>query len=259
MADGSLKRVRLSVAVMALDSAKRKGGIVSRDVPEPPKKKAVVSSALGQNRFSALRSSSSSRESEVSDSPRCRGSLSEAGSGEDGVQGSNESADGATRETQNLTEEACKLDGDGVSRLGGGVEMQVIRPAHDTDSHPAHKGKLIKIDYVGFLFGKYVRGQLRKIDSDQVDFIVGRQQMIAGFDRGVEGMRVGECRRIFIPWKLAYGLQGKPPKVPSKADLVFETRCVNVGADWDDDCRKGGIAQRAREARKKQRKMKKAG
>mmetsp|Transcript_55279 Transcript_55279/g.147592 ORF Transcript_55279/g.147592 Transcript_55279/m.147592 type:complete len:272 (+) Transcript_55279:22-837(+) len=258
MVDHSVKCVPLSVALMALDSAKRKADVLSRGIAEPPRKKAVVSSTLGQNRFSALLSPSSSEESDAADSPR-RSSSSEAGSVENVVPPSTESSVGAEKDPPNPRDQACKLAGDGVCRLAGGVEMQVMRPPHDADSNPAHQGKLVKIDYVGFLFGKYIRGQLRKIDSDQIDFIVGRQQMITGFDSGVEGIRVGECRRIYIPWKLAYGAQGKPPKVPPKADLVFETRCVNVGADWDDDCRKGGIAQRARDARKKQRRMKKAG
>ena len=45
--------------------------------------------------------------------------------------------------------------------------------------------------------------------------------VIAGLREGIPGMRVGGKRTIIIPWKLAYGEQGRDP-IPPKNDLTFE-------------------------------------
>lgn len=61
---------------------------------------------------------------------------------------------------------------------------------------------------------------------------VGR--MIPGFDAGVDGMRVGGKRRIFIPWPMAYGYRAIPdhgpehPGIPAKSDLIFDVELVDV-------------------------------
>jgi peptidylprolyl isomerase len=57
---------------------------------------------------------------------------------------------------------------------------------------------------------------------------------IPGVDEGVEGMRIGGKRRLFIPWQLAYGVRGRPtndpknPGVPPKADLIFDVELLAV-------------------------------
>ncbi len=60
---------------------------------------------------------------------------------------------------------------------------------------------------------------------------VGR--VIPGFDHGLEGMRVGGKRRIFIPWQMAYGTRALPdrpdhPGIPAKSDLIFDVELVDV-------------------------------
>ena len=51
--------------------------------------------------------------------------------------------------------------------------------------------------------------------------------MIAGWDTGFEGMRVGGKRRLFIPYQLAYGEKGRN-KIPPKAELIFDVELVDV-------------------------------
>jgi peptidylprolyl isomerase len=46
--------------------------------------------------------------------------------------------------------------------------------------------------------------------------------LIPGWKKGIPGMKPGGVRRLHIPWKLAYGEDGRPPRIPAKADLVFE-------------------------------------
>ena len=52
--------------------------------------------------------------------------------------------------------------------------------------------------------------------------------MIAGWDEGVAGMRVGGKRRLFIPAKLGYGDRGAGRDIPGGASLVFDVELLEV-------------------------------
>ena len=52
--------------------------------------------------------------------------------------------------------------------------------------------------------------------------------MIAGWDLGFDGMKVGGQRRLFIPYQLAYGEAGRPPVIPPKAELIFDVELMAV-------------------------------
>ena len=52
--------------------------------------------------------------------------------------------------------------------------------------------------------------------------------MIAGWEEGVPGMKVGERRKLTIPPALGYGEQGNPPAIPPNATLVFEIELVKI-------------------------------
>src|SRR5882757_1875708 len=53
-----------------------------------------------------------------------------------------------------------------------------------------------------------------------ISFPQGSRRVIAGWDLGFEGMRVGARRRLFIPYQLGYGEAGRPPTIPEKAELI---------------------------------------
>jgi len=52
--------------------------------------------------------------------------------------------------------------------------------------------------------------------------------VIAGWDAGFEGMRVGARRRLLIPYQLAYGELGRPPLIPPKSELIFDVELMAV-------------------------------
>jgi peptidylprolyl isomerase len=53
--------------------------------------------------------------------------------------------------------------------------------------------------------------------------------VIPGWDKGVEGMKVGGRRELIIPPNLAYGPEGRPPVIPPDETLIFVIDLVEVG------------------------------
>ena len=54
----------------------------------------------------------------------------------------------------------------------------------------------------------------------------GQRQVVPGMDTGLDGMRVGGKRRLFIPWQLAYGPNAHG-NIPPKSWLIFDVDLVS--------------------------------
>lgn len=59
-------------------------------------------------------------------------------------------------------------------------------------------------------------------------FRLGSGEVIAGWDIGVEGMKVGGKRTLHIPAAAGYGRDGAGDDIPPNADLVFDVECLGV-------------------------------
>jgi peptidylprolyl isomerase len=79
----------------------------------------------------------------------------------------------------------------------------------------------------------------KKFDSsvdrnEPFPFPYGAKRVIIGWDTGFEGMRVGGKRRLFVPWELAYGELGMPPRspadpgMPAKQNLIFDVELLGI-------------------------------
>lgn len=60
-----------------------------------------------------------------------------------------------------------------------------------------------------------------------LDITLSNPNLIRGLREGIPGMRVGGTRVLRIPWRLAYGEQGRPP-IPPETDLEFEITVIAV-------------------------------
>jgi peptidylprolyl isomerase len=96
------------------------------------------------------------------------------------------------------------------------------------DGDTATAGSFVEVHYVGV---SYANG--RQFDAswdrdETFEFRLGAGQVISGWDRGVEGMKVGGRRRLTIPPELAYGRQGAGGVIGPNETLVFVVDLVWV-------------------------------
>lgn len=85
-------------------------------------------------------------------------------------------------------------------------------------------GDSISAHYVGSFVNGTTFDQSRPRGAP-LSFRAGRGQLIAGFDEGVLGMRVGGRRQLIIPPNLGYGSQTYQ-SIPGNSILVFDVEVV---------------------------------
>lgn len=91
-------------------------------------------------------------------------------------------------------------------------------------------GKVATVDYVGLLSNGDVF-DASEFRGEPFKFRVGSGEVIAGWDRGMVGMRVGGQRMLIIPSTLAYGNVGIPGAIPPFAVLTFQVTLLDVTDD----------------------------
>jgi len=99
------------------------------------------------------------------------------------------------------------------------------------DGAAAAAGNKVSVHYTGWLFKDGAKGA--KFDSSRdrgqpFDFTLGAHQVIAGWDEGVAGMRVGGKRTLTIPPELGYGARGAGGVIPANATLIFDIELLKV-------------------------------
>lgn len=95
------------------------------------------------------------------------------------------------------------------------------------DGRKAAPGKKVSVHYTGKLKknGKIFDSNVGRAPFK---FRLGIGQVIKGWDVGVNGMRVGDKRRLTIPPAMGYGSKGAGASIPPNSWLVFDVELVDV-------------------------------
>jgi peptidylprolyl isomerase len=96
------------------------------------------------------------------------------------------------------------------------------------EGEEAGSGKLVDVHYVGVAWSDGAEFDASYNRGSTFTFKLGKGQVIAGWDQGVAGMRVGGRRRITIPPMLAYGKRGAGGVIGPDETLVFVVDLVAV-------------------------------
>ena len=113
------------------------------------------------------------------------------------------------------------------------VQAQEVKVGTGAEAKP---GMQVSVLYVGKLTDGTVFDSSAAHNNQPLTFVLGSQDMIPGFQIGVNGMKVGGQRVMAVPAKLAYG--DKPvtnPQtgavlIPANSTIVFEVQLVDVKA-----------------------------
>ena len=109
----------------------------------------------------------------------------------------------------------------------GGPADLVIEDITVGDGAEAVAGKQVSVHYTGWLTNG-TKFDSSKDRNEPFGFKLGAGQVIAGWDRGVAGMKIGGKRKLTIPAHLGYGARGAGGLIPPNAVLVFEVELLGV-------------------------------
>jgi peptidylprolyl isomerase len=93
----------------------------------------------------------------------------------------------------------------------------------------AVSGSIVEVHYVGVSWKTGKQFDASWDRGNTFKFGLGKGQVIAGWDQGVAGMKVGGRRRITIPPMLAYGKRGAGRVIGPDETLVFVVDLISVG------------------------------
>ena len=115
-----------------------------------------------------------------------------------------------------------------------GVEQMQVTDLVVGNGAEAVAGKSVTVHYSGWLYDPaQPESKGKPFDSSRdagrpFTFALGAGQVIAGWDQGGQGMKVGGQRRLVIPHHLAYGERGAGGVIPPRASLVFDVELLDV-------------------------------
>ena len=113
-------------------------------------------------------------------------------------------------------------------KMPGGVEYRELAVGTGASAYP---GTTVFVQYTGWLQNPDgSRGT--KFDSSRdagvpMTFMLGDGKVIRGWEMGLQGMKVGGKRRLFIPSALAYGTKGTS-SIPPNSNLIFDVELVGI-------------------------------
>lgn len=120
------------------------------------------------------------------------------------------------------------------AHANGQVQKLVVIDQKIGTGAEATNGKDVTVHYTGWLYDQSAKDKHgAKFDSSRdsgtpFSFTLGEGKVIAGWDQGVAGMKVGGKRTLLIPASLGYGDNGAGDAIPPGASLVFDVELLGV-------------------------------
>ena len=92
----------------------------------------------------------------------------------------------------------------------------------------ANPGDVVQVHYVGVAYSTGEEFDASWNEGLPLEFRLGTGQVIAGWDQGVQGMKVGGRRQLIIPPDLAYGDRGAGGVIAPGETLIFVCDLVST-------------------------------
>ncbi|MEQ1893776.1 MAG: FKBP-type peptidyl-prolyl cis-trans isomerase [Planctomycetota bacterium] len=113
---------------------------------------------------------------------------------------------------------------DSVEFPSGLVVRDLVVPER---GEPARVGDTVAVHYELFLTDR------TRVDSSveagaPLRFELGSGAVPRGLDEGILGMRLFGRRRLTVPSALAFGAEGRPPRIPPDATVVFDVELMEL-------------------------------
>ncbi len=89
-------------------------------------------------------------------------------------------------------------------------------------------GDTVVVQYIGYFEDGRVFDTSLKGEKKPFAFKLGAGQVISGWDIGLQDMKQGAMRRLYIPAALAYGARGAGSSIPPNTNLIFDVQLVAI-------------------------------
>jgi peptidylprolyl isomerase len=103
-----------------------------------------------------------------------------------------------------------------------------ITDVWEGDGAVAKAGDTVAVHYVGVAYSTGEEFDASWNRGEPLQFRLGVGQVIAGWDQGVQGMKVGGRRQLIIPPDLAYGERGAAGAIAPGETLIFVCDLVST-------------------------------
>jgi peptidylprolyl isomerase len=107
----------------------------------------------------------------------------------------------------------------------GGLHIEDLSEGSGAEAVP---GRNVVVHYVGVSWSTGAEFDSSWDRNEHFTFPLGGGSVIAGWDQGVAGMRVGGRRRLTIPPEMGYGARGAGGAIKANETLVFVVDLVDV-------------------------------
>ncbi|MCU1539039.1 MAG: Peptidylprolyl isomerase [Humibacillus sp.] len=111
---------------------------------------------------------------------------------------------------------------------GGAPTDLVVEDLIEGDGREATAGTTVSAHYVGVAHSTGEEFDSSWSRGAPLDFPLGAGRVIAGWDQGIVGMKVGGRRRLTIPAHLAYGERGAGAAIAPGETLIFVVDLADV-------------------------------